>query len=233
VTYRVIDTGDSCVTLELEARIDPRINDACLAIADRVAQTNLPGVRDVVATYHTVAVHFDPLHADRRLLAEELVRSVPYDAGAGAERGSTHEVPTCYGGEFGPDLTEVAGFAGCSEEEVVRLHSERTYRVYMMGFLPGFAYMGSVNPRIGLGRRDTPRLRVAAGSVGIAGLQTGIYPLEAPAGWRIIGRTWVRPLNLLRSEPWLFRARDAVRFVPVSREAYRDAVAGTSDDDAR
>lgn len=233
VTARVIDAGDSCVTLDLEARVEPDINDACLAIADRIARANLPGVRDVVATYHTVAVHVDPLRADRRLVVEELTRPALNAKEAEPGHGGTHEVPVCYGGEFGPDLEEVARFARCTEDDVVGLHSERTYRVYMMGFLPGFAYLGTVNARIGMGRHDTPRMRVPAGSVGIASFQTGIYPMDTPGGWQIIGRTWIRPFDLQRSEPWLFRARDGVRFVPVSRQAYLDAAAGKSGDGER
>jgi inhibitor of KinA len=125
----------------------------------------------------------------------------------------TVEVPVSYGGGDGPDLAAVAAFAGCPEDEVIRLHTATEYRVYMLGFLPGFPYMGLVNEKIAMPRLDSPRLRVPPGSVGIAGLQTGIYPFESPGGWRIIGRTALRLFDESRPDPFLFKAGDRVRFV--------------------
>lgn len=223
---RIVDAGDACLILEFESRVDPEINDACVAIADRLGRLSVAGVRDVVATYHTVAVHIDPLQVDRTSLVGQLEQLAASATDARPARGASHEIPVCYGDEFGPDLTDVAQFGGCTEDEVVRLHSAPTYRVYMMGFLPGFAYLGSVPERIRMGRLDTPRLRVQTGSVAIAGLQTGIYPLEAPGGWRIIGRTWIKPFDPERQQPWMFQAGDAVRFVPVSRAVFLGAMAG-------
>jgi KipI family sensor histidine kinase inhibitor len=225
VRRRVIDAGDACLIVEFEARVDPEINGACVAIADRLVRMGLAGVRDVVPTYHTVAVHIDPLRVDRSRLVsvlEQLATSHQSQQSAGAR----HEIPVCYGEEFGPDLADVAQFGNCAEDEVVRLHTAPTYRVYMMGFLPGFAYLGSVSERIRMGRLEMPRLKVWAGSVAIAGQQTGVYPQDAPGGWRIIGRTWIRPFDTTRSNPWLFQAGDTVRFVPVSRAAYVGATQG-------
>jgi len=223
VTVRVVDVGDACVTLELEPRVDPQLNDTCLAIADRVARARLRGVRDIVATYHTVAVYIDPLLADRDEIVDVLGRAVAPDKRIQPPVRALHEIPVCYGEEYGPDLDAVARFGGCTGEDVVRLHSERTYRVYMMGFLPGFAYLGKVNERIAIGRHETPRMQVAAGSVAIAGFQTGIYPLDTPGGWRVIGRTWITPFDPARPEPSLLQAGDRVQFVPISRKAYLDA----------
>lgn len=220
MTGRVIDVGDACITLELDARVDPDVNGACLKVARDVAQSNLSGVRDIVTTYHTVAVYMDPLVADREAVAGVLMRAATGPGSAHRRRGAVHEIPVCYGDEFGPDLEDVARFARCSTEEVVRLHSGRTYRVYMLGFLPGFAYLGKVDERIGMGRHEAPRMRVQAGSVAIAGFQTGIYPVDSPGGWRVVGRTWVRPFDLRRPEPSLFRPGDMVRFLPVSRAAF-------------
>jgi inhibitor of KinA len=129
----------------------------------------------------------------------------------------------CYGGAFGPDLAGVARFAGMSEAEAIELHSGPVYRVFMLGFLPGFAYMGTVNPRIAAPRRPTPRMRVPAGSVGIAGGQTGIYPSESPGGWQLVGRTPVKPFDLGRLGPFLFKPGDAVRFYRIEPEDYEMA----------
>jgi inhibitor of KinA len=126
-------------------------------------------------------------------------------------------VDVCYGGDLGPDLADVAAFAKVTEDEVVRLHSATTYRVYIVGFVPGFPYMASVHPHLALPRRTTPRTRVPAGSVAIAAGQTGIYPIETPGGWHLIGRTRVKPYDASRAEPFLFKPGDRVRFHPIDR----------------
>jgi KipI family sensor histidine kinase inhibitor len=131
------------------------------------------------------------------------------------------DVPVCYGGACGPDLAEVAAHAQASEDDVIAMHAGRTYRVYLLGFLPGFAYMASVDPRIAIPRRAVPRERVPAGSVAIAAGQTGIYPMESPGGWHLIGRTSLVPYDPDRTEPFLFRAGDQVRFHAVDRAALR------------
>jgi len=165
-----------------------------------------------VPTYNAVTVHFDPLVTDGQALRAELGRLAAVAPPAFGKL-RTIEIPVSYGGASGPDLGVVAEFAKCSEAEVVRLLTETRYRVYMLGFLPGFAYMGSVDRRIAMPRLDTPRMRVAAGSVGIASEQTGIYPCDTPGGWRIIGRTSAKVFDAARAEPFLLKAGDHVKFV--------------------
>ena len=133
----------------------------------------------------------------------------------GADASREVVIPVRYGGAAGPDLEEVAAFAGCSSDEVVRRHAATTYRVYMVGYLQGFAYLGIVDPRIAMPRRPTPRLEVPAGAVGIAGGQTGVYPTAAPGGWRLIGRTTVRMFDAERDPPGLVGPGDRVRFAPM------------------
>jgi inhibitor of KinA len=127
------------------------------------------------------------------------------------------DIPVHYGGDDGPDLATVARFAECSEEEVITRHSQRIYRVYMLGFVPGFSYMGRVDPSIAAPRHRVPRLHVPAGSVGIAGGQTGVYPVDSPGGWQLIGRTDTVMFDADRDRPSLLSAGDLVRFVPVTR----------------
>jgi inhibitor of KinA len=134
--------------------------------------------------------------------------------------GATVDVPVCYGGEFGPDIGDVAAFGGCTAEEVVVLHAQIPYRVYMVGFVPGFAYMASVDRRIAAPRRVTPRPAVPVGAVAIAGRQTGIYPTVTPGGWNIIGRTPLKPFDSERQTPFLLQPGDTVIFRPVSRDEY-------------
>ena len=207
--------GDACISMHLGTHIDPVINVRCIALADAVEWLRVPGVRDVVPTYNAVTVHFDPLVTDSARLTRELERLATSDLPSAVSTNRTVEIPVVYGGESGPDLGAVAEFAECSEEDVVRLHASRAYRVYMLGFLPGFAYMGLVDSRIAMPRLDAPRLRVVAGSVGIAASQTGIYPCDTPGGWRIIGRASTKVFDATRREPFLLKAGDSVTFVPV------------------
>ena len=131
------------------------------------------------------------------------------------------EIPVCYGGEFGPDIATVAEHANMSEDEVVRVHSGHDYLIDMLGFLPGFAYLGGLDERLHTPRLATPRTRLEAGSVGIGGAQTGVYPLPSPGGWQIIGRTPVRPYDPDRTPPILYLAGDYLRFVPITPSEYQ------------
>ena len=215
MTGRVVHIGDSCAAIQFAQTIDPAVNAHCIAVASRLDGRALAGVRDVVPTYNAVTIHFDPLIIDRKALDAELDSAARHDAVVAEAGARTVEIPVHYGGDEGPDLGAVAAFARCSEEEVVRRHTSVPYRVYMLGFLPGFAYMGTVDDCIAMPRLDTPRLRVSAGSVGIAGKQTGIYPFDSPGGWRIIGRTSLKPFDTSKPDPFLFKAGDRVTFVAV------------------
>jgi KipI family sensor histidine kinase inhibitor len=224
VTYpfRIVAAGDSALIVEFADRIDPVINAAAIALAEALRTKSITGVRDVVSTFRSMAVHFDPLRTDYAALVEELQNeSTRIAAGVSdVEAAAPIRVPVCYGGELGPDLPAVARFAGVTEREVVRIHASRTYRVFMLGFVPGFTYMGTVDPRIAVPRMGTPRLRVPSGSVGIAGPQTGIYPASTPGGWQIVGATPVLPFDIDRSEPFLFKAGDAVQFYEIDTADY-------------
>ncbi len=209
----IVPQGDSCVTLQFDAGMDPAVNARCIAIAEALDRRRHAGVRDIVPTYNAVTVHFDPRAGDRNALHHDLAELSCNDAPGSELHGELVTIPVRYGGDAGPDLRDVASFAGCSETEVVRLHTAARYRVFMLGFLPGFAYMGEVDARIAMPRLDAPRPRVPAGSVGIAGLQTGIYPCDTPGGWRVVGRTAVAMFDAMRPQPFLLKAGDSVRFV--------------------
>lgn len=231
-TARIVTAGDSVLVVELEARIDSAINARAIAIADAVQAGDLAGVRDVVPSYRSVAIYFDPLKTDYDALCALLEREAAATGPPVAAAPTPVRIPVCYGGELGPDLEAVAAFASLSADEIVRLHSAAIYRVFMLGFVPGFAYLGLVDERMAMPRHATPRVRVPAGSVGIAGVQTGIYPAETPGGWQIIGRTQVKPFDAARDEPFLLKAGDAVQFYPIDRAAFdaapSDPAAGTS-----
>jgi KipI family sensor histidine kinase inhibitor len=205
--------GDTMVLVEFEPRLDPAINQQAIALADALRARRLDGVRDVVPGYASVGVHFDPLRTDLAALERAVVEDGQCSTLVPAD-GVAHVIPVRYGGAGGPDLAEVAAHAGCSADEVIRRHAAVEYRVYMLGFVPGFAYLGRVDASIAVPRHRVPRERVPAGSVGIAGEQTGVYPMETPGGWRLIGRTDLPMFVADRSPSALLAPGDRVRFEP-------------------
>lgn len=217
---RIVPAGDAALLVELPARIDPATSARVIALAESVRQHCGPAVRDLVVGYCTLTVYFDPLTLDAGRLAAELRALAANLPASLSVEGPMIDVPVCYGGEFGPDLGDVAARAGCSEQDVIALHCGRAYRVYVVGFVPGFPYMAAVDPRIAFPRRATPRTKVPAGSVAIAAGQTGIYPIETPGGWHLIGRTPVRPYDAARRDPFLLRPGDQVRFHAIDRAAF-------------
>lgn len=217
---RIVTAGDSVVIVEFEELIDVAVNARAIALAARIESAAIAGVRDVVPTYRSVAVYFDPLRTDYDALYAKLESEAKQPVTETTVARPPVRIPVCYGGDHGPDLAAVAAFAGLSEAEVIRLHAEATYHVFMLGFVPGFAYMGLVNERIAMARHSTPRVRVPAGTVAIAGIQTGIYPAETPGGWQLIGRTPLKPFDGLRAEPFLVAPGDAVQFYAIDRDQY-------------
>ena len=222
--WRLVRVGDASIVVEFAQEIDPAINARALAVGNAVRAARHPGVLDVVEGYCSVTVAFDPLRTAIEPLVAAIGEAAEHEPANGASAAEV-ELPVCYGGSHGPDLEAVAAFAGCSAAEVAALHHGATYRVYMLGFLPGFAYMGSVDPRIAVPRRSRPRLRVPAGSVGIARFQTGVYPVEAPGGWHLIGRCPRKTFDPGASNPFLLQPGCAVRFVPITEAEYRREVA--------
>jgi KipI family sensor histidine kinase inhibitor len=219
---RVEPLGEAAVLLSFGEGIDPRLNDRVHAMAARIRAAGLPGILEVVPAYATLAVHFDPLRWDGAALGAQLC------ALAGGSRpapGRRVEIPVLYGGAAGPDLEALAAHCRLTPEEVVARHAAAEYRVFLLGFVPGFPYLGGLDPALAAPRRATPRQRVARGSVGIAGAQTGIYPLDTPGGWQLIGRTPLALFDPLAPEPCLLRPGDRLRFRAISAETYA-ALAG-------
>jgi KipI family sensor histidine kinase inhibitor len=227
---RVEPFGDAALLVVLGERADPAVNDRvhrlAFGIDNQAART--PGLGACVPAYASVLVPFDP-----SVLADAGVRGVIADAlraageavaarepaaapepATAADLGPVTHVPVRYGGADGPDLAEVAVRTGLSEDDVVRLHAGAEYRVFCVGFVPGFPYLGMLPEELALPRRSTPRLRVPAGSVAIAGRQTGIYPSDTPGGWHVIGRTDLAAWDPHRDPPALFAPGARVRFVP-------------------
>ena len=216
---RILASGDTALVVEFGDTIDRDINDRVLALADRIEQAAIPGVVEQVPTFRSLMVHYDP---EVLLFAElaERVRGFLSGLSAKAHVDRLWVLPTCYGGDLGPDLEEVAAATGMSPEDVIRIHSAETYHVYVVGFLPGWPYMGDLPARLALPRREIPRVKVPMGAVCIAQRMTGIYPIESPGGWHLLGRTPVRMFDKRRSKPVLLTPGDSVRYEPVTRAEY-------------
>ncbi|MCX8100519.1 MAG: 5-oxoprolinase subunit PxpB [Geminicoccaceae bacterium] len=218
---RIVPVGDGAILIELGETIDPAINALVLALDARIRAMALEGVVELVPTYRSLLVHYDPERVDGRALLARL-SSLDLDHPGSPPEGRLWTVPVAYGGAFGIDLEAVAARHGLTAEEVVRLHSAPTYRVYMVGFVPGFTYLGGLDPRLHTPRLDDPRPRTPAGSVSIGGIQAGIASLEIPSGWHLLGRTPVRTFDPERTPPLLLEPGDRVRFVPIDPATFAE-----------
>ena len=216
---RFLPCGDSAVTVEFGNRIDDQLNGAVHAFASAVEALGHPAIREVVPTYRSATVHYLPLLLEYAALVQ-LLRPLTETQGGAGPFGAPVEIPVLYGGPWGPDLEEVAAHCGMTPEQVIAAHSAPCYRIYMLGFTPGFPYLGGMDPRLATPRRKEPRIRIPAGSVGIAGNQTGVYPIESPGGWQLIGRTPLRLFDLGSDPPILLQAGRSIRFVPIDEPTY-------------
>lgn len=220
---RFLPQGEGGLVVELGEGIDDAVNARVHALARAVRAAHGAEIEEVVPSYRSLLVVFDPLALVRNELEREVARLAsaldPEAAEAGA-RPRLVELPVLYGGANGPDLDDVAAHAGLAPEEVVRRHAAPEYRVHLLGFTPGFPYLGGLDPRLAIPRLATPRALVPAGSVAIGGAQTGVYPVASPGGWRLVGRTPLRLFEPSRADPFLLAPGDRVRFAPIDAAAF-------------
>jgi KipI family sensor histidine kinase inhibitor len=209
--------SDSSLLIPLGDSIDPAVNRRVHALAARLARDPLEGVSETTPGYAALVVHYDPLALTHAQVTDWVSAYIVSDEIEVPRAPRQVEVPVIYGGEFGLDLESVAAHCGLSVADVIRIHSKTEYTVYMMGFTPGFAYMGKVPQAIQAPRLETPRTKVRAGTLAIAGAQTGIYPVDSPGGWQLIGHTALTLFDPNRRDPFLFAPGDVVRFVVVDR----------------
>jgi KipI family sensor histidine kinase inhibitor len=219
---RFLGSGDSCLVVEFADSIDMEANLRLQNLRRELSARNIRGVREYVPTYRSLSVYFDPMAVSRARL-EEAIGAALGSFGADV-RGDRRvlAMPVAYGGEFGPDMENVSRHTGLPEEEIIRRHTGRDCYCYMLGFTPGFSYLGGMDEALETPRLENPRVLIPAGSVGIAGRQTGAYSIDSPGGWQLIGRT---PLKLFdpsdEMNPTLISPGDWIRFVSVSPEEYR------------
>ena len=216
--------GEYCISLVCTAAIEPAIQTAIQYIWQRLQESAMLGLLDIIPAYHTVTILLDPEKWDNRSqatsltegLIPRLIQLLQTSTNVVNLVSRKISIPVCYHTSMAPDLEDLANRAGCTVEEVIAIHTKTDYSVYMLGFLPGFAYMGKVDARIAAPRHQRPRKEVTPGSVGIAAQQTGIYPTASPGGWQLIGRTPLRMWMPEQSNPCFLQPGDEVRFYPIS-----------------
>lgn len=227
---KILPEGDSSLLVQFEQDINPEINRRISALVKLIRMQQISGIVDMIPTYASLLINYNPLVIRYKELYKRVESIVKLDFHTDAVQAKIYEIPVLYGGAYGPDLVTIAHHAGLSEEEVIRIHSSRDYLIYMLGFLPGFTYLGGLDERIHTPRLASPRVRIPAGSVGIGGSQTGIYPLDSPGGWQLMGMTPVKTYDPERTNPILVEAGDYIRFVPVTEPEFQSIKAQVEAD---
>lgn len=212
--------GDTGLLIDFGQEIDPLVNAKARAMAREIKKNLVQGVEEIIPTYRSLMIIYDPL----KILPEQLINFIEQaqesldDSDAGT--GKVVEIPVCYGGEFGPDIETVKKSTGLELEEIIQLHAQPEYLIYMVGFTPGFPFLGGLDEKLFTPRLKTPRVLVPEGSVGIANNQTGVYPLASPGGWQLIGRTPLQLFRPLQENPFLYQAGDKIKFNPITPREY-------------
>ena len=228
IPYRIFSLGDSAITVDFGNCIDETISKEVIRRFNQLQQQPFPGMIEAVPAYSSLTIHYDMLALKKKgtegltifqWVEQQLLERLNQLAEHSAPKERLIKIPVCYEKDFAPDIQQLASAKNISVDEVIETHLSKTYKVYMLGFLPGFTYMGEVAEKIVIPRKPQP-VNIIAGSVGIAGKQTGIYPLTSPGGWQIIGRTPVKLFDVKRDEPALLRAGDTVQFYSISKNEF-------------
>ncbi len=209
--------GDKSIFIEFGDKIDRKINLSVRKMHYSILNQKIEGIEELVPTYRSLIVYYNPLKITYDALMKKLKDIEKNLSDITLPLSMVTEIPVLYGGIYGPDLEFVAKYNKLSAEEVIKIHSKPLYFIYMLGFSPGFAYLGEMSDKIATPRLEVPRLKVPAGSVGIAGKQTGIYPIESPGGWRLIGRTPIRLYSPESEDPFLLKSGNYVKFHPIDK----------------
>ena len=217
---KILTVGDSSVLIEFGKEISPEINARIATMIKLMKVQQIEGIVDMIPSFCALLINYDSRVISYSDLNKRLENVLKLDAKAEVAAAEVFEIPVCYGGKFGPDMANLVEHSGLSEKEIIEIHSGSDYLIYMLGFLPGFPYLGGLDERIHIPRLANPRIKIPAGSVGIGGAQTGIYPLDSPGGWQLLGQTPVKTYDPEREVPILFEAGDYIRFVPVSEKGY-------------
>lgn len=213
--------GDSALIVEFSDKIEEEANSRIRGMSLVISGENIKGIVELVPTYRSLMVIYDPMTIDFESLVERIKELEGRIGHMALPEAKVVEIPTLYGGEWGPDINFVAENNKITVDEVIKIHTSVEYLIYMIGFTPGFPYLGGMSEKIAAPRLQIPRTKIPAGSVGIAGSQTGIYPIESPGGWQLIGRTPVKLYDPYRQEPVLLSAGDYIKFVSIDEKEYK------------
>ena len=227
IPYRIFSLGDSAITVDFGNRIDESINSEMIKRFHQLQKEPIPGMTEAIPAYSSLTIIYNLLAVKKQAagltafdwIKQQLEERLGQPLGQIQTEERLIKIPVCYDEEFAANMQQLTVAKNISVEEAITIHTAKSYKVFMLGFLPGFAYMGEVDERIVMPRKPQPE-NIAAGSVGIAGKQTGIYPLASPGGWQIIGRTPLKLFDALNEEPSLLRAGDRVQFYPVTKKDF-------------
>ncbi len=217
---KIFPLGDSALLVNFEQSISPEINRKVTQLQKQIAAAYFPEIEFMIPAFCSLTIGYSKSKTTFSKLKKRVLALKVQQANSEKENPILHKIPVCYAPTYSIDIQEVTNQTNLSKEEIIELHTSQIFQVYMMGFLPGFAYLGSVPKQLFTKRKDIPRKRVEKGSVGLAGLQTGIYPMESPGGWQIIGRTPVEVFDVKKEQPFYFKTGDQVQFYPVSKKEF-------------
>lgn len=217
---KVLTAGDSALLIEFEQKISPEINAQITAFVHLLKEQHIEGVTDLIPAFASLLINYDPRVIGYKELKGRVEELLKIEVSEETTEARVFEIPVCYGGKYGPDIENIAQHAGLFQQEIIDIHCSKDYLIYMLGFLPGFVYLGGLDERIHTPRLANPRISIPAGSVGIAASQTGIYPLNSPGGWQLLGMTPVKTYDPEREVPILVEAGDYIRFVPVTEDEF-------------
>jgi len=228
MSYTILPLGDSAVIVDFGNIISEEIHSQVISLASKIELARLPAIKDIIPAFSSIAIHYDPVFLLKKnngksafaIMMAQIEKLLKQPVEVNTERYRSISIPVCYSLKYGLDLLEMSVQKKLPVEDIIRLHTSKKYRVYMIGFLPGFAYMGHVDEAIAFPRKKEPRQNIEAGSVGIAGKQTGIYPLPSPGGWQIIGKTPMQLFDKTKEPPVFLKAGDEVTFYPITENEF-------------
>ncbi len=226
---RLLPAGDKAISVEFGNAIDPVINQRIRAFTIALSQREIKGIVELVPSYRSVMVHYLPEEILYPQLAQALQEAVQLADSMELPPAEVVEIPVLYNNETGPDLAFVAEHSGKATQEVIDIHTSSDYLIYMLGFTPGFPYLGGMSKEIATPRLKSPRIKIPGGSVGIAGEQTGVYPIDSPGGWQLIGRTPVKLYDPNREAPILLKAGQYIRFTAINEQEYKSIEAAVNN----